>query len=243
MPPEDYSDGYDEVIIPAYIRENETEHTQLLVKEKVVEINSDLNSIGQSLVGIAENLSILKANLVRDKSWTAFIQSDVCPLSPKSAADLVNAHDKWLAKWDGNPALLAGMSARALNIMANASPKGREKVYGAVEAGEITGSEREVKRIIDPAKKPKPKAGLVAMKDLDANTSDAEKVKHATKIMNQQGSQITQLSNQKDRLLKDQREKQGTIAKLREELKQMKDELAAATDDSKKVGRAGARTI
>ena len=243
MPPEDYSDGYDEVIIPAYIRENETEHTQLLVKEKVVEINSDLNSIGQSLVGIAENLSILKANLVRDKSWTAFIQSDVCPLSPKSAADLVNAHDKWLAKWDGNPALLAGMSARALNIMANASPKGREKVYEAVEAGDITGSAREVKRIIDPAKKPKPKAGLVAMKDLDANTSDAEKVKHATKIMNQQGSQITQLSNQKDRLLKDQREKQGTIAKLREELKQMKDELAAATDDSKKGGRAGARTI
>ena len=213
-----------------------------LVQRKVLEINEEHTTIGQAQVAIAEHLHFLRTNL-KPGSWTAFVKSGLTGLSPKASTDLENAWTKWLRDSTVSPKLLAMMSARTLNAMANADPKAREKVYDAIEAGKIEGSESEVKKILNPSKKSKPKAGLIAFKDLPPNTSEAEKVKHATKIMNQQGTQITTLSGQKDRLLKDQKEKAGTIAKQREEIKQLKEALAAAADDSKKVGRAGARTI
>ena len=240
----DYEEALNEVIIPAYIRENETPVVHELVRNRVLDIQSEHETIGQSLVAIGESLHYIRQNFSKgDRSWSAFIKSGVTGLSSKACQDLENAWSKWLKDSDVSPKLLAMMSARTLNNMANADPKGREKVYDAIEAGKIQGSESEVKKILNPSKKSKPKAGVVALKDLPAGTSDADKLKHATKVLNQLGAQVTTLTGQKDRLQNETKEKAGTMAKLREEIKQLKEELAAATDDSKKVGRAGARTI
>ena len=238
----DMEEALNTIVIPAYIRENETPVVHELVQRKVLEINEEHTTIGQSQVAIAEHLHFLRSNLKKG-SWTAFVQSGLTGLSPKASTDLEQAWVKWLCDATVSPKLLAMMSARTLNSMANADPKAREKVYDAIEAGKIEGSESEVKKILNPSKKSKPKAGLVALKDLPAGTSDADKLKHATKVLNQLGAQVTTLTSQKDRLQKETKEKAGTMAKLREEIKQLKEELAAATDDSKKVGRAGARTI
>ena len=225
----DYEEALNEVIIPAYIRENETPVVHELVRNRVLDIQSEHETIGQSLVAIGESLHYIRQNFSKgDRSWSAFIKSGVTGLSSKACQDLENAWSKWLKDSDVSPKLLAMMSARTLNNMANADPKGREKVYDAIEAGKIQGSESEVKKILSPSKKGKTKAGLVALKDLPAGTSDADKIKHAVKIMNEQGNQISSLSSQKDRLLKDQKEKAGTIAKLREEIRQMKEDAKKA---------------
>ena len=119
-------DALSTVVIPAYIRENETPVVHELVQRKVLEINEEHTTIGQSQVAIAEHLHFLRTNL-KPGSWTAFVKSGLTGLSPKASTDLENAWTKWLKDSEVSPKLLAMMSARTLNAMANAEPKQREK--------------------------------------------------------------------------------------------------------------------
>ncbi|WP_152562981.1 hypothetical protein, partial [Prochlorococcus sp. MIT 0701] len=147
----------------------------------MLEIQEEHESIGQSQVAIAEHLHFLRSNLKKG-SWTAFIESGVTGLSKKASQDLENAWTKWLKDSEVSPKLLAMMSARTLNAMANAEPKQRERVYNAIEERKIEGSESEVKRILNPNRKSKPKAALGAFKDLPKDSTEAEKLNHATKL-------------------------------------------------------------
>ncbi|KGG24382.1 MULTISPECIES: hypothetical protein [unclassified Prochlorococcus] len=224
----EYEEALAAVVIPAAIRQNETPVIQQLVAGRVLEIQEEHESIGQSQVAIAEHLHFLRSNLKKG-SWTAFIESGVTGLSKKASQDLENAWTKWLKDSEVSPKLLAMMSARTLNAMANAEPKQRERVYNAIEERKIEGSESEVKRILNPNRKSKPKAALGAFKDLPSDSSEADRLIHATKLINQQGAQIDTLTSQKDRLLNDQKEKAKTIAGLKEEIRQLKEQAKAAS--------------
>jgi hypothetical protein len=122
-----------------------------------------------------------------------------------------------------SPALISPLSSRALNAMANATKQQREKVYAALEGGKISGSEREVKSILTPSKKGKPKAGLKAMKDLPANTTDKEKIAHAVKLLDKQGTQLDALTASRNKFQSETIRLKGELAKLKAEYKAKED--------------------
>ena len=217
-----FSDETDAVVVPAFISENETTEIQNMVQVRTVQVNDELESIGQSMVACAEHLHYIRKNL-KPKSWTAYIKSDCLMCSPKQAQDLENSWGKWLCHSEVSPALISPLSSRALNAMANATKQQREKVYAALEGGKISGSEREVKSILTPSKKGKPKAGLKAMKDLPANTTDKEKIAHAVKLLDKQGTQLDALTASRNKFQSETIRLKGELAKLKAEYKAKED--------------------
>ena len=213
-----YSDEVDAVLVPAYISENETSEIQGMVRVRTVQINEELATIGQSMVACAEHLHHIRQNL-KKQSWTQYIKSGCLACSAKQAQDLENSWGKWLCHSEVEPKLISPLSARSLNAMANATKQQREKVYAALEAGKIEGSEREVKAILNPGKKTKAKAGLKAMKDLPANTPDKDKVAHAIKLINKQATQIDSLTAAKNKFQTETIKLKGELAKLKAEYK------------------------
>ena len=107
------------------------------VKESVVEINDELNCVGQSLRAVAANLSDIKSN-IKPGNWRAFLKSGAINCSERFAVDLVSAYTNWLGGSDIDDNLLASLTPRSLALMGSkgVTDKERQKVFEAVENGE-----------------------------------------------------------------------------------------------------------
>ncbi len=107
------------------------------VKESVVEINEELNCVGQSLRAVAANLSDIKSN-IKPGNWRAFLKSGAINCSERFAIDLVSAYTNWLGGSDVDDNLLASLTPRSLALMGSkgVTDKERQKVFEAVENGE-----------------------------------------------------------------------------------------------------------
>ena len=143
-----------EIIVPAYIKQNHNQVTVDFFKERVSDINQEIFNTGLSVIMISKHLSAIRKQLKdkKENSWKAFINSDCISMSAKSCTDLAMAWDKWLSHSDIKEELIAGLSMRSLNAMANASSEAREKVYNRLESGDDL-TEKDVRGIINPAKK------------------------------------------------------------------------------------------
>ena len=107
------------------------------VKESVIEINEELNCVGQSLRAVAANLTDIKEN-IKPGNWRAFLKSGAINCSERFAVDLVSAYTNWLRGADIDDNLLASLTPRSLALMGSkgVTDKERQKVFEAVESGE-----------------------------------------------------------------------------------------------------------
>ncbi len=107
------------------------------VKESVIEINEELNCVGQSLRAVAASLSDIKNN-IKPGNWRAFLKSGAVNCSERFAIDLVSAYNNWLGGSDIEDNLLASLTPRSLALMGSkgVTDKERQKVFEAVESGE-----------------------------------------------------------------------------------------------------------
>ena len=107
------------------------------VKESVIEINEELNCVGQSLRAVAASLSDIKNN-IKPGNWRAFLRSGAVNCSERFAIDLVSAYNNWLGGSDIEDNLLASLTPRSLALMGSkgVTDKERQKVFEAVESGE-----------------------------------------------------------------------------------------------------------
>merc|ERR1712025_1426259 len=107
------------------------------VKESVVEINEELNCVGQSLRAVAASLSDIKSN-IKPGNWRAFLKSGAINCSERFAIDLVSAYTNWLGGSDIEDKLLASLTPRSLALMGGkgVTDKERQKVFEAVGNGE-----------------------------------------------------------------------------------------------------------
>ncbi len=127
------------------------------VKESVVEINDELNCVGQSLRAVAASLSDIKSN-IKPGNWRAFLKSGAINCSERFAVDLVSAYTNWLGGSDVDDNLLASLTPRSLALMGSkgVTDKERQKVFEAVENGErmteatvrdlVKGNKKKVKK-------------------------------------------------------------------------------------------------
>jgi len=155
----------------------------IALKERVVEINDELEGIGQGVRAVAANLHEIKQN-VKAGNWRAFLNSGAINCSARTAIDLVSAHEKWLGASDVDDHLLAGLSARSLQVMGGnknnpVTEKQRQKVFEAVESGEKV-TESFVRLLVRGRSKQNSKA-KASPKTVDQRvaqlTSDIEKYK------------------------------------------------------------------
>ena len=107
------------------------------VKESVIEINEELDCVGQSLRAIAANLSEIKSN-IKPGNWRAFLKSGAINCSERFAIDLVSAYTNWLGGSDIDDMLIASLTPRSLALMGGkgVTDKDRQKVFDAVKNGD-----------------------------------------------------------------------------------------------------------
>lgn len=123
------------------------------VKESVIEINSELNCVGQSLRAVAASLTDIKSN-IKPGNWRAFLRSGAINCSERFAIDLVSAYTNWLGGSDIEDNLLASLTPRSLALMGGkgVTDKERQRVIEAVESGERM-TEAAVRILVKGAKK------------------------------------------------------------------------------------------
>ena len=143
-----------EIIVPAFIKQNHNQVTVDFFKERVSDINQEIFNTGLSLIMISKHLSAIRKQLKdkKENSWKAFIKSDCISLSAKSCTDLAESWDKWLSHSEISEELIAPLSIRSFNAMANASSEARERVYNRLENGDDM-TEKEVRATLNPSKK------------------------------------------------------------------------------------------
>lgn len=125
------------------------------VKESVVEINEELNCVGQSLRAVAASLSDIKEN-IKPGNWRAFLKSGAINCSERFAVDLVSAYTNWLGASEIEDKLLASLTPRSLALMGSkgVTDKERQKVFQAVESGERM-TEAAVRELVKGGKRKK----------------------------------------------------------------------------------------
>tara|TARA_Y100001968_G_C19165722_1_gene623097 strand:- start:57 stop:677 length:621 start_codon:yes stop_codon:yes gene_type:complete len=163
------------------------------VKESVVEINEELNCVGQSLRAVAANLSDIKSN-IKPGNWRAFLKSGAINCSERFAVDLVSAYTNWLGGSDIEDKLLASLTPRSLALMGSkgVTDKERQKVFDAVENGERM-TEAAVRILVKGGKK---KAGASPPK------SESEKVKYLKERIDTYKKIINNLQDENKKLSK-----------------------------------------
>ena len=166
------------------------------LKERVVEVNEELITVGQSVRSIAANLSEIKRNI--KGNWKAFINSGAVNMSPKACQDLVSAHDRWLGGSAVDDHILSPLSYRSLAVLGGTdkkpvTEKQRQKVFELIEAGEKV-TEATVRRFVQgPTRGSKPKA---------APRSESEKVQALQEKIEQYKKTISTLMDQNKKLKK-----------------------------------------
>merc|ERR1712025_1226513 len=141
------------------------------VKESVVEINEELNCVGQSLRAVAASLSDIKSN-IKPGNWRAFLKSGAINCSERFAIDLVSAYNNWLGGSDIEDNLLASLTPRSLALMGGkgVTDRERQKVFQAVESGERM-TEATVRGLVK---------GLKKRQKISTSRTESEKIKSLT---------------------------------------------------------------
>ena len=163
------------------------------VKESVIEINEELNCVGQSLRAVAANLSDIKSN-IKPGNWRAFLKSGAINCSERFAIDLVSAYTNWLGGSDIDDNLLASLTPRSLALMGSkgVTDKERQKVFEAVENGERM-TEAAVRVLV----KGNRKKGSVSY-----NKSESEKIKSLKEKIETYKKVINNLQDENKKLSK-----------------------------------------
>ena len=171
------------------------------VKESVVEINDELNCVGQSLRAVAANLSDIKSN-IKPGNWRAFLKSGAINCSERFAVDLVSAYTNWLGGSDIDDNLIASLTPRSLALMGGkgVTDKERQKVFEAVENGERM-TEAAVRGLVKGNKK---KANKSAQKtESQKIKSLKEKIETYKKIINNlqdENKKLSKLLSNRDKI-------------------------------------------
>ena len=163
------------------------------VKESVIEINDELNCVGQSLRAVAANLSDIKNN-IKPGNWRAFLKSGSINCSERFAIDLVSAYTNWLGGSDIDDNLLASLTPRSLALMGSkgVTDRERQKVFEAVGNGERM-TEATVRTLVKGKKK---KANKAPQK------SESEKVKSLKEKIETYKKVINNLQDENKKLSK-----------------------------------------
>ena len=161
------------------------------VKESVVEINEELNCVGQSLRSIAASLSEIKNN-IKPGNWRAFLKSGTINCSERFAVDLVSAYTNWLGGSDIEDKLLASLTPRSLALMGSkgVTDKERQKVFDAVENGERM-TEATVRVLVKGSKK---------RANASTKKSESEKIKSLKRKIETYKKLINNLQDENDKL-------------------------------------------
>ena len=176
----------------------------IALKERIVEINSELESIGQGVRSVAANLYEIKQNI--KGNWRAFLKSGVYNCSERNAIDLVSAHEKWLNASDVEDHMLSNLSARSLAIMgsANVTDKQRQKVFEAVSSGEKV-TESFVRLLVKGRSNKSPKP-MKEPKSVDTRvaelTASCEKYKATIRELLSQNQKLKRQLAEQDRTAK-----------------------------------------
>ena len=171
----------------------------ICLKERVLEINDELNCIGQSMRAVAANLYEIKQN-VKPGNWRAFLKSGCINCSQRTAIDLVSAHEKWLGASTVEDHLLSGLSARSLMVMGSdgVTERQRQKVFELVEAGEKV-TESNVRYLVKGRNKSSKKA-KAEPKTVDARvaelTARCEQYKKQVKTLQDQNRKLRKLADE-----------------------------------------------
>merc|ERR1711977_153178 len=163
------------------------------VKESIIEINDELNCVGQSLRAVAANLSDIKSN-IKPGNWRAFLKSGAINCSERFAVDLVSAYTNWLGGSDINDNLIASLTPRSLALMGSkgVTDKERQKVFEAVESGERM-TEASVRVLV--------KGGKRKAKNSTGRT-ESEKLKHLREKIETYKKVISNLQDENKKLSK-----------------------------------------
>ena len=185
----------------------------IALKERVVEINDELEGIGQGVRAVAANLHEIKQN-VKAGNWRAFLNSGAINCSARTAIDLVSAHEKWLGASDVDDHLLAGLSARSLQVMGGnknnpVTEKQRQKVFEAVGSGEKV-TESFVRLLVrgrskTPSTKslpPKSNQASTETQKIARLTSDCERYKATIQILRTENSKLKKQLAESDKTAK-----------------------------------------
>ena len=182
----------------------------LALKERVVEINDELEGIGQGVRAVAANLHEIKQN-VKAGNWRAFLNSGAINCSARTAIDLVSAHEKWLGASDVVDHLLAGLSARSLQVMGGnknnpVTEKQRQKVFEAVGSGEKV-TESFVRLLVrgrskSPSVPPKSKQASTETQKIARMQADCERYKATIQILRTENSKLKKQLAESDKTAK-----------------------------------------
>tara|TARA_Y100001968_G_scaffold331935_1_gene388354 strand:+ start:390 stop:1004 length:615 start_codon:yes stop_codon:yes gene_type:complete len=172
------------------------------VKESVVEINEELNCVGQSLRAVAASLSDIKNN-IKPGNWRAFLKSGAINCSERFAIDLVSAYTNWLGGADIEDNLIASLTPRSLALMGSkgVTDKERQKVFKAVESGERV-TEAKVRTIVKGAKK-KAKSS-VQRTETERIKSLKEKIENYKKVIHNlqdENKKLSKLLSNREKLI------------------------------------------
>ena len=172
------------------------------VKESVIEINEELNCVGQSLRAVAANLSDIKNN-IKPGNWRAFLKSGAINCSERFAIDLVSAYTNWLGGSDIEDNLIASLTPRSLALMGSkgVTDKERQKVFKAVESGERV-TEATVRTIVKGTKrKTKSSAKPTETERIKSLKEKIETYKKLIHNLQDENRKLSQLLSNREKLI------------------------------------------
>ena len=172
------------------------------VKESVVEINEELNCVGQSLRAVAASLSDIKDN-IKPGNWRAFLKSGSINCSERFAVDLVSAYTNWLGASEIEDKLLASLTPRSLALMGSkgVTEKERQKVFQAVESGERM-TESAVRIIVKGAKgKAKASAPKTESEKIKSLNNKIEMYKKVIINLQDENKKLSKLLSNREQLI------------------------------------------
>ena len=195
------------------------------MKRNVALANQAWRTAGSAVRGCASCLYEIKKNTPKG-NWTALIKSGDLDFSESVAKDLVSAHE-WLAGSNIPDRFLTNISARTIGTVARLEDGAvKEKIIEKIVETEGKGfPESELRKMMkgrNSLKINKTGAGKKAKSGLDKNATKEETIEYYTKIVDDQQAQLDRMAQQFKRVTIANQDKAGEIAKLREQIKELK---------------------
>ena len=193
------------------------------LKRNVATANQAWRTSGSAMRACAAVLNEIRINTPKG-NWKALTKSGDLDFSASIAEDLVAAH-QWLSDSSIPDRFLTNISARTIGTIARCKdPAKRALVEARIIEVEGRGlSEAEMKKMLKPTVKVnRTKAGKAAKKGLDPNASKEETVDYYTKVVNDLQTQVDRSDDLLKKATLANREKAGEIAKLKEQIRELK---------------------
>ena len=193
------------------------------IKRNVALVNQAWRTSGTALRACAFTLNEIKDNTPKG-NWNALLESGDLDFSKAVAQDLVAAHG-WLSSSSIPDRFLANISARTLGTVARINdPAIKLKVTEKIVETEGKGfPESELKKMLKKTVKVnRTKAGSKAKKELAGDASKEDTIVYYTKIVDDMQAQLDKSAGQLKKAVLANQEKAGEIAKLKEQIKDLK---------------------